>query len=239
MNLDAELLLALGIWGFYLQDSASLLHFDDLLVSGGRRGWRVWTGSEMEMRGRFLFLPNPLLPGQTVFRASWLDPAASPADGPRSLLRFTRRLMPLRVGCNVAGCLLLVVIPWILLTTGNPVWLLGALIGCSAATLGMLLHLFSIRKKIGLETRSLAKLAIESLLCPPLAINLYRKLCLRRPFKGDPALFAARQLPVNARLELRKSIDQRIGLLLLASEGMDSNTGKLHAAQSRIGALLR
>ena len=67
---DAELLLAIALVALYLQDSALLLHFDEVLVEGASRGWRVSTGAGLELRGRFLSIPNPLWPMRSRFRAS-------------------------------------------------------------------------------------------------------------------------------------------------------------------------
>jgi len=73
-HVETEVLLVAGILAFYLLDSARLLHFDELQVAATRRGWTVTTGSDLEMRGRFVLVPNPLLPARTRFHASWLPP---------------------------------------------------------------------------------------------------------------------------------------------------------------------
>lgn len=238
MNLDAETMLALVIWAFYIQDSVLLLHFDDLLVSGGRRGWRAWTGSDLEMRGRFLFVPAPFLPALTIYRASWLTPETGAVDNPNALLKFSRLLWPLRVGCSLVGVSLLIVVPWIMLTSGDAVLLLVALCISTAVTLLMLTHLLANRRRLDLGVRALAVMTVESLLCPPYAINLYRKMCIRRGFRGDPVIFAAKAMDTNAQRELYEAIQKRLDLLLLASEGISSEVEQLHAAHSRIKTTL-
>ena len=233
----AELLLAVALVALYVQDSASLLHFDEVLVAGIRRGWRVSTGSGLEVRGRFLSVPNALLPAGTVFRSSWLHPAEGPVEDPGALALYAKRLWPVRIGCMLAGAAILVALPVLLLTSRDPGWMLGALGTAYLAIAAMLVVLFVQRKALGLAGGKLASLAIESVICPPHAVNLYRRLCALRGFRGDPVLFAAGTMPEDERRQLHAAIDARIALFALADDD-DSRTAALHAARERIDGAL-
>ena len=235
--MNAELLLAVALVALYLQDSASLLHFDEVLVAGGRRGWRVSTGSGLEVRGRFLFVPNALLPMQTLFRASWLHPADGAPEDPEALASFAKSLWPIRIGCVLAGIALLVALPALLLASRDPWWLLAALGAGYLAIAAMLAVLFARRGSLGLDGHRFASLAAESLLCPPHAVNLYRRLCALRGFRGDPVAFAARTMPADARQRLRAGIDARIALFALADDH-DGRAAALEAARERIAGAL-
>lgn len=232
--IDAEVLLVLALVALYLQDSASLLHFDEVLVAGDRRGWQVTTGSELEMRGRFLQVPNPLLPARTRFRASWLRPADGPAEDPEALARFAGRLWAVRGGCIVAGAALLVALPALLVTTHDPAWLLAPLGTAYLAIVAMLAALSAQRAALGLSRWKLAALCAESLLCPPHAINLYRRLCALRGFRGDPIAFAARTMPAPSRARLRAAIAARADLFTLADEDAGGQVAGLRAARARV-----
>ena len=70
-HVETEFLLVAGILAFYLFDSARLLHFDDLVISPVRGAWRIVPGGTLEVRGRFLHLPNPLWPAGTRFIAGY------------------------------------------------------------------------------------------------------------------------------------------------------------------------
>lgn len=231
----AELLLAIALVALYVQDSASLLHFDDVLVAGGRRGWRVSTGSGLELRGRFLFVPQPLLPAQTLFRSSWLHPAEGAVEDPDALASYAKRLWPIRILCMFAGAAVLVALPALLLTTRDPWWMLGALCAAYLAIVAMLVVLSAQRKALAMTRGKLASLAAESLLCPPHAVNLYRRLCALRGFRGDPIAFAARAMPGDQRQRLRAAIEARIALFALAD---DDSSGPLRAARERIAGAL-
>ena len=101
----------------------------------------------------------------------------------------------------------------------------------------LLLAVFRRRAALRLDTRALLALCAESLLCPPCAPNLYRKLCDRRGFRDDPVAFAARHLPLDAQRRLHAAIDARIALLAQADED-DHRARDVYAARQRIRTLL-
>lgn len=232
-----ELLLAIALIALYVQDSALLLHFDEVLVSGGRRGWRVSTGSDLELRGRFLFVPQPLLPASTLFRASWLHPEGASSEDPGELAAYAARLRLVRIGCMVVGAAILVALPALLLTSRNPWWMLATIVVAYLAIITMLVALFLQRHALALGGGKLASLAVESMLCPPHAVNLYRRLCALRGFRGDPVQFAARALEGNERLRLLAAIKSRIAPSTRVDDDL-ARTDALHAARKRIAATL-
>lgn len=236
--IPAEWLLAAMLVVLYVQDAASLLHFDEVLVAGGARGWRVTTGSDLELRGRFLVVPSPLWPAGTVYRASWLHPAQGALEQPDALVAFSTRLWPLRAGVVLAGMAWLLVLPALLLTSRDPLWMLVAASIGYLAIIAMLVWLCVQRRALGLTARRLASLAVESLLCPPHAVNLYRRLCALRGFEGDPIAFAACTMPADARDALRAGIDARIALFAAEDETAAGRVAGLHAARRRIGEAL-
>lgn len=236
---NAELLLAIALVALYLQDSALLLHFDEVLVEGASRGWRVSTGAGLELRGRFLSIPNPLRPMRSRFRASWLHAGAAPDDTVASLDQYAHMLWPVRLGCTLTGVVLLGVVPWLLLGARDPLQLLAALAATWLLIIGMLAYLSLRRARLQISRRQLAGLAMEVLLCPPHAINLYRRLCAMRGFHGDPVAFAASQLPDPGRQRLRASIDARLDLFALADEDASGRCATLASARARVAGLLR
>jgi hypothetical protein len=236
---EAEVLLVIALLALYLQDSALLLHFDEVLVEGDGRGWRVSTGTGLELRGRFLSIPNPLLPMRTRLPASWLHAGGAEQDTPRGLARHARMLWPLRLGCTLTGVVLLGVMPWLLLGSRDPLQLLAALASAWLLIIAMLAYLAMRRATLQMSRRQLAGLAAEALLCPPHAINLYRRLCAMRGFRGDPIAFAASQLPDHERQRLRTSIDARLDLFTLADHAVGHRGAALASARTRVAGLLR
>lgn len=255
----AELLLVLGLFAFYLHDAARLLHFDDLIVSRRWRGWDVSADALLEVRGRFLWLPSPWLPMQPQFRAGWLHAgddrvagSGTASDTGGDLDAFVRPLWPIRVGCLLVGICLLVALPVILLGGRDPVQLLAVLATSYALTLAMLLIVLRRRRVLGWTNRQWAGLAGEALLCPPYAINLFRRLCQQRGLHGNPLDFAARTLDCPRQQRLRRDIERRLSLLGLVDDqddaggSGDSGAGdtpaeaaRLRRARQRIAATLR
>lgn len=217
MSFSSEWLLVAGILAFYLQDAARLAYFDDVVVSGGRT-WRVAVEAVTEMRGRFLWIPSPLLPARTTLHASWLTHEAATPDTAEDLRAFARLLWPVRVGCVMVGLVVLVAIPYLLLSSAPPTWLLGALLAWLLTTLAMLAWLALRRRRLGLTRRRLVTLTSECLLCPPYAVNLYRKLCDQRGFRGDPVAFAAGNLSPQEQQRLLAAIERRIALFAQSSD---------------------
>ncbi|WP_334178594.1 hypothetical protein [Pseudoxanthomonas sp.] len=230
MSFTSEWLLVAGILAFYVHDAARLAYFDEVVVAGGRQ-WRVAVEAAVEMRGRFLWIPSPLLPARTALRASWLAPAdQGDTDTQESLATFARSLWPIRAGCVVAGMIVLIALPALLLWAAPPTWLLACLVAWLLVSLALVGTVVAQRRRLGLSGRQVASLATECLLCPPYTANLYRKLCDLRGFRGDPIAFAA-TLPATQRQALLAAIECRIALFG-TSDG--EVACKLQQARSRI-----
>ena len=82
----------------------------------------------------------------------------------------------------------------------------------------MLAWLALRRRRLGLTRRRLVTLTSECLLCPPYAVNLYRKLCDQRGFRGDPVAFAAGNLSPQEQQRLLAAIERRIALFAQSSD---------------------
>ena len=205
MNLSYEALLAAAALGFYLYDSLILLAEDELVFARGWRAWRFALGARLEILGRYPYLPNPLLPADCLFRVA---PSAQHREGvgEEELARFLAALAPLRW---IVTALFLVLAPGLPLllfayrTNDAALVLLAAVYGLVAAA-G--LELFRVRKVIGLPARTAAALAFEALACPPLALNLVRKVCLRRGLCGDPVRFARKAFERKRFAALRRTL---------------------------------
>lgn len=240
MSAYAELLLMLAVAGFYLQDSMLLLHYDELVFTESNRRWRASAGSAFQLDGRHLLLPNPLTPARGMFRASWLsDGAGNSTEGSAGanwpgLRHFISALAPLKATCNLLGGLQLIILPLLLWRYPHPQVLL-ILLALIYANVGVLVwHLWRRRRVLQLSGRAIAVMGFEAIACPPHAINLVRKLCLRRGLQGDAIVAAGQLLGREDAAEARAMIDGRIAMAI-EFNGEASDCGpRLLAARQRL-----
>ena len=238
MTPSVEILLVLGLVAFYVHDSALLLYFDEIVITGTGRGWRIPIGSGLEMGGRYLFIPNPLLPTHALFRSNWLSADRTMVESPADMQMFVRRLVFLRVGCVVLWLLLLLALPVALLTYHDPVLLLAILCVAYATIALMIVRLACVRSALQLTGKDIASLGLEALLCPPHAINLVRKVCLKRGLRGDPLAFAAQTLAPAECGRLRKDIEARIGLFALVENEATARSIALQTTRRHLQEML-
>lgn len=206
-------MLVLGVAGFYLFDSAMLLYVNELVFVEKNGKW-VFGNPEYgwQMLGKNLYLPNPLTPGNPLFRAYWVVAFASNErqEGLEGLPQFLNALNPLRYMTYVLFVLLLIGLPIVLLGFGTGLELL-LLLGAVYFTISaMLAQIYRQRVEFGLSGKIFSKLAFDSLACAPFALNLLRKITLRRRLVGDPICFAHQVLDTYDFSQLVHTLCQRV-----------------------------
>lgn len=229
-----EWLLVLGVVGFYLQDSALLLHYDEIVVTRRGRRWAASTGSASQIGGRYLYLPDPLRPASPLFRIGWMaDPARSPREHWAGLDHYLAALERFGPWCRSLWGLLLIALPWLLWRSASPTVMLGLAVAIYLNVLKIGIDLWRYRRVLALSGAQAGSLAFELLCCPPHAINVVRRLCARRGLHGD-AIDAARRLlaPAQAR-ELAGRIDERLEMAM----DFHGDDARLLAAKQRLEAL--
>jgi hypothetical protein len=193
-----EILLPGVALACYLFDSSLLLYSDELLYGRRREDWRHEVASSVVILGRQLWLPNPLFPERPLFRIHWTPTDPRPeGEDLEALGVFLRALRPLAL--PVQGML------WLLIGLPIELWCFGARIGLLAlfATFYLLIgmslgYIYCQRGSLGLSRRGFLSLSLDVLACAPFAVNLVRKLCLRRSLSGNPILFARRAFSAAA-----------------------------------------
>jgi hypothetical protein len=212
--LSTEVLLVGGVAAFYLFDSAMLLYADEVIFTESCGSWSWSAGSAWQLLRRNPYLPNPLSPDSLLFRASWsLSPPTQPESHRDSLRMIADALAPLRRAVVVLLVLLLVGLPvYLYIGLDNLLFLLALAIYLAALVVAILL--FQRRRLFGLSNRECAELALGSLACPPLAINLVRKITLRTQVTKDPLAFAQERLDAESFARFlraaRKWIDEEL-----------------------------
>jgi hypothetical protein len=185
-----EILLIIGMAGLYLYDSALLLASNEALLCRGWRGrWIALFGAEgFPVRGKEPLLPNPLLPHRPLYRFSWnmekpaaeqiatSQPWTPPPGKGYALLAPWVWLM---------SAALFVLVPLGLFSRlGHTAIAAGIVLFYAAAAVALTLTWLR-RAVYALGGRQFAALAAECLFCPPLALNLIRRLSLIWPSPDD------------------------------------------------------
>ena len=205
--------MALAV-GLYLYDSALLLYSNEAVMAARRHGgWLVGFGSrQTTLRGKELYLPNPLVPTRPLFRMAWsFENAAQGALGGlvEESARF-KRFVPTVWSLFVVSFVLLPVALFGRL--GD--WAIVAVFGLIYVNLlAIALVLWLTRSQLQLSGPKVAAMALDLLLCPPFAINIIRRLSLRLP--ASDLVVAARCLQSSegwevTRAELTARLDEEI-----------------------------
>jgi hypothetical protein len=220
--LQAEIALMLAVAGLYLYDSAFLLYGNEGVVSAtGRNGWAVRFGSAIQLCGRNLFIPSPLLAHRPIFRLMWKEEVSAAAvdrDWTERRALF-EPLAPLVWGMLAS---LFVLLPLGLFTRLGDAMVLAAVALLYLNILALLGWLAFKRAAFGVTGRRLAALAFEALVCSPFALNLVRKISAEMSVHED-LIHAARRLQKAEDWDAsRKQIIARIDEELDFDEGAES-----------------
>lgn len=212
MTISFETWLVLGIIGFYLFDSAMLLFSNELIFIEKKGKWIfACPESRWQLMRKIPYLPNPLTPGKALFRVSWLlSKTDEQQESREALKRFLNAFNPLRLMTSALFILLMIGIPIVLFIFGTGLGFL-LLIGLIYLIIVIMLTLIYRQKEtFGVSGNVIAKLAFDSLACPPFALNLIRKITLRYAFAGDPICFYREVSDPNHFAQLIHSLCQRI-----------------------------
>jgi hypothetical protein len=190
-----EVWLPVGALGLYLFDSTLWLYSNELLLLHGSAGWHCARVSAFLVAGRRVYLPHPLTPGTPQFKVRWSESdQRTEHEDAGELARFFRALRPVQY---LVGALLviLLVMPVELFLYGTGIELLVLMAVFYLVIVVALAVIYFRRHELQLTGRAFAALCFDSLACAPFAINLVRKLALRRALVGNPLMFAAQAFP--------------------------------------------
>lgn len=203
-----EFWLPVGAIAFYLYDSAQLLWHNELLFVRAGRRWLAEGPSTVSLAGRRVYVPNPLLPQRAGFKIHWSLAEERPAPEPLPE-EFLRALKPIGFVALLLAWML-VLLPLVSWTLGTSLALLLLFAAYYLFVLVALGFMLWRRKALQLSGGACASLAFDSLACAPFAVNLVRKIALRRGLDGDPLLFACQHFAPEAREMLRARLARKI-----------------------------
>lgn len=198
MSLSVELQLLTLAFGLYVFDSMLLLFPNEgVLTSVGKARWRVTFGSDKtKVRGKEILFPNLLLPHRPIFKLSW------DCEGPTEQVPtiafdwgaqkdlFKDLMMPV-YGIAIAQ---FIVFPYVILFFLTDISIITSLAYLYGSILIALVLVYRKREIFHLSKRKFLSLGFECLVCPPVAVNLIRKLSLGFPGLKQDLLLVSRNL---------------------------------------------
>ena len=241
-----EHLLAIGIVGFYLYDSAKLCFYNELYIEKGfRQKFHFQTlSNQFSLSKKFLMLPNPLCPQYLCFKTRWqiktlaLEPAELEHDV-TNIKQISRILQPLQYNIFFNALLTLVLLPMALLL--NLGYLLLAILIISIYTLNLfnICWIFFQRKSLTLSKSKMLHLIGDALFCPPFALNLLQKISLYSEFKSDAISLSQQLLPPVRFQQLLEQIIDDLELLKNAAEIHSEQFQLFELKQNELNHLLQ
>ena len=239
MSLSFEALLVLGILGFYLYDSALLLFVNELVFAKAFGQWVFGIPSlHWRLRGKVLYIPNPLMPNAPLFRFAWsTDPEPLAADAVQDTENLISSLRSLSILALLLLVLMLVALPLILFKLGTGFWFILTLALVYLTIIAMLATAYRKRAVFGLDLKDVLHLTFESITCPPFAINLVRKISLRYRVHLNPVEFAHQYLNRDTFLRLVASVETRLEAELEVEDEDSTRSNELRAYRARLAQL--
>jgi len=230
-----EVLLPLGAVAFYLFDSSLMLYGNELALEWRAPRWRVSGGMNALLRGKRLYLPNPLRPHALLFQVRWDPASAGPEpDWYPQLEQLDRTLAPLKIVVVALAFVLLAVLPPVSWFYGAGAMLLAVFIAAYLLIGAALVMVFRRRVALGLSPRRFTGLALEALACAPFAVNLVRKISLLHSDRLHLESFASRHFDEEIRQATAAIVVARIEERLALEDPEATRGAELQAMRDRL-----
>ena len=213
-----EALLFLGVLGSYLFDSSMLLYINELVFIKGYQKWHfISPGRNWLFRGRWLYIPNLFRPDRPLIRVYWPAPDQPIQNAQDILDKVTDMLIPIGYLVTTLLLILFLLLPVVLLRYGSGpqlLWVFG-LIYFNISVI--LILVYNKKVELGISNKKYISLAIDSLACPPFALNIVRKIALHQTLHGDPIAYAQKRFDQETFQALidtvKERVDEQLGII--------------------------
>lgn len=191
MYFSFELLLILGVIGFYLYDSAILLFANQIVFVKSYSKWSVCLPtSRWRLMKKILHFPNPLTPFNLIFLSTWSTQDVTDNKSKMDLTKLFGAITYLRISVAALMILLLIALPVSIFKLGMGTVTLVVVFFIYLTIISMLCYAFVKKDDLLLDNRAFMEFAFEALACPPFALNFIRNISLRYPIHSSPVDFA-------------------------------------------------
>jgi hypothetical protein len=204
--ISAETQLLIVVVFFYVYDASLLLFANEGIVICHRRHWTATTNRNgLSLRGKNLFIPNLLFPHQPIYRLAWYSEKieqTSTVDWVAEKSLYLWFAFP-AYGMAITLFIIAPTIYHLFRSNEALLWCLGLIYYLSiVAGVGLFLH----KGQLGLSSKKALSLFVECLFCPPLTINIVRKLSLLRPIRANFVESAFQLLDSKRWIEIRSEL---------------------------------
>jgi len=177
------------------------------------------------------------MPGIPQFRVRWSESDQRlEQEEAGELGRFFRALRPVQYLVN-ALLVILLLLPVELLLYGTGIELLAVMAAFYLVIIVTLVVVYVRRRELRLTGRAFAALCFDALACAPFAINLVRKLTLRRSLLGNPIGFASRVFEPAALGILIGAVTARVTEEQLREDPQSPRWEELESFRQRLAAI--
>ena len=184
-----EVLLVLGVFGLYCYDSLMLLNFNELIFIRFKKKWSYkFPILSLQLLRKFPFLPNLLTPNVPLFQVFW--PSRDQGLNINELNTFIKSVLPIQIISVLLLLLMFVCLPIVAFRYGSGINLLIVFFAIYILIISILIYLFTKKNDLKLSNTKLVSVTFESIVCPPFALNIVRKISLNYPINVDPYIFS-------------------------------------------------
>ena len=204
-----EVLLVLGVFGFYFYDSFMLLNLNELILTRSAKHWSYkFPLLGFQLLRKYPLLPNLLTPNVVLFRTFW--PGNDQHLNLKELDIFIKSLLPVQITVVLLLLLMLVCLPVVAFVYGSGVKLLIIFSFIYLVIVSILIYVFTQKDNLYLTKAKFISIAFESIVCPPFALNIVRKITLNHPLLGDPYVFSKKVFDSNTQLSFTRDLGYAI-----------------------------
>lgn len=240
MHLPFDILIVIGIVGFYIYDSAQLYFYNEFNITKGIRPSFNFQhiSKPLNCFNKYLVIPNLFLSHQLIFKCAWkIKSISSPThlDSEDNIKIISKTLRPLQFLNILLFWLTIGILPILI------IFKFGYIALTITVSLIYLLNVFSIifvitkRKVLQLSWSKVMQLLLDILLCPPFALNLLRKISLNYNIETEGTVLAAQILNTDNYQNLLNEIVHDIQTLKTASN--DKNVIQLELREQQLLSL--
>ena len=219
--ISAECQLILLLLGLYFYECCFFVYTNQALVAKSYRGtWEVSLGSDRWIyKGKELCFLNPLTPLRPVSALSWSLKRLSNLNS-ENAIGNDRQYTHYKILAFCLAIALFLVFPIVLIAAPTDQNVLGVLLLIYLLVLYINLSVFLERSFFHLSSRESLSTAAEYLFCPPLAVNVVRRLSLGSKDRLDFVEWLVKA-PITAqqRESIRRAMLQRIDDAIQLSVG--------------------